>query len=336
MIKMVSAEDTDTRTKILINNRKIVFEKPLSNASGVHCIYRDDLNELSSCRSTGTFISKSCTLESRKGNPEPRYSSLGVSTNSSINSMGLPNMGYEYYYEFLKSYNNEKPYMISISGLSLNDNITILKKFEKLQIEKMQQEPSINSIIELNLSCPNVIGKPQIGYDLENLDYYLTEIIKNYSLEFGVKLPPYFDPVHFNYVADVINRFNQIKFVTCINSIGNGLHINTETETVSIKPKCGLGGIGGSVVLPTALANVHQFYKLLRSNKYVIGCGGIINGETAFQHILAGASLLQVGTQLYEEGIPCFKRIHNELLEIMRNKGYTNINQFRGSLKYIE
>ena len=91
MIKMVSAVDTDTRTKILINNREIVFEKPLSNASGV-IVFRDDLNELSSCRSTGTFISKSCTLESRKGNPEPRYSSLGVSTNSSINSMGLSNM----------------------------------------------------------------------------------------------------------------------------------------------------------------------------------------------------------------------------------------------------
>ena len=326
----------DLKTELILNEKKLVFNLPLSNASGVHCINKDDLNELSSCRYTGTFISKSCTLELRKGNPEPRYASLGVYTNSSINSMGLPNMGYEYYYNYLNLYENEKPYMISVSGLSLNDNITILKKFETLQNEKMNSKSPVNSIIELNLSCPNVIGKPQLGYDLENLDYYLTEIIKNYSLDFGIKLPPYFDPVHFNYVADVINRFNQIKFVTCINSIGNGLHINTETETVSIKPKCGLGGIGGSIVLPTALANVHQFYKLLRPNKYVIGCGGIINGETAFQHILAGASLLQVGTQLYEEGLPCFNRITRELKEIMNKKGYTNLSQFRGKLNYIE
>ena len=66
MIKMVSAEDIDIRTKILINNRKEAFET-IIKCIRVHCIYRDDLNELSSCRSTGTFISKSCT-ESRKGN----------------------------------------------------------------------------------------------------------------------------------------------------------------------------------------------------------------------------------------------------------------------------
>ena len=322
----------DLSTKLEFNGTDIEFHKPLSNASGVHCIRQDQLNELASYKYTGTFISKSCTIESRNGNPEPRYASLGESTNSSINSMGLPNKGYDYYKQYLETYVGHKPYMISVSGLSVQDNIKILEEFQEIQ---RKLDTRNESIIELNLSCPNVIGKPQLGYDLENLEEYLTVMTTHYKRDFGVKLPPYFDPIHFKFVANVINKFDQIRFVTCINSIGNGLHINTDTETVSIKPKCGLGGIGGSIVLPTALANVHQFYNLLYSSKYVIGCGGVTNGETAFQHILAGASLVQVGTQLYEEGLTCFRRITNELEEIMKTKGYSNLQQFRGKLKYL-
>ena len=53
----------DLKTELILNKKKLVFNLPLSNASGVHCINKDDLNELSSCRYNGTYISKSCTLE---------------------------------------------------------------------------------------------------------------------------------------------------------------------------------------------------------------------------------------------------------------------------------
>ncbi len=146
-------------------------------------------------------------------------------------------------------------------------------------------------------------------------------------------MPPYFDISHFNKAAEIINEFN-IDFITCINSIGNGLVIDPIEERVVIKPKNGFGGIGGSVIKSTALANVHQFYKL--TNCSIIGCGGIKTGMDAFEHILCGASAVQVGSQLKIEGTKCFGRITMELKNIMLSKGYKKIDNFRGLLKYIE
>ena len=84
---------------------------------------------------------------------------------------------------------------------------------------------------------------------------------------------------------------------------------------------------------PTALANVHKFYKLTKCS--IVGCGGISNGIDAYEHILCGASAVQIGTQLYKEGVGCFDRIESQLKDFMSQKGYTNINKFRGQLEYL-
>ena len=81
------------------------------------------------------------------------------------------------------------------------------------------------------------------------------------------------------------------------------------------------------------LSNVHRFYNL--TNCDIIGCGGIRNGEDAFHHILAGASAVQVGSQFKYEGFGCFKRITDELEEIMKQKKYSCISDFKGKLNYI-
>ena len=77
-----------------------------------------------------------------------------------------------------------------------------------------------------------------------------------------------------------------------------------------------------------------MFYKLL-PNIDVVGCGGVQTGQDAFEHILCGASMVQIGTTLWEEGKTCFERISNELAEIMKVKGYNSINDFKGKLNEI-
>ena len=69
------------------------YENPLMNASGVHCMTTKELDELAASRA-GAFITKSSTTLERAGNPEPRYVSVPL---GSINSMGLPNQGIDYY-----------------------------------------------------------------------------------------------------------------------------------------------------------------------------------------------------------------------------------------------
>ena len=122
--------------------------------------------------------------------------------------------------------------------------------------------------------------------------------------------------------------------MNCVNSIGNGLYV--EDETVIIRPKNGFGGIGGEYIKPTALANVHAFYQRLNPSIQIIGTGGVLTGRDAFEHILCGASMVQVGTTLHKEGVPVFTRITEELKAIMAEKGYETLNDFRGKLKYLD
>ncbi|HAZ0584315.1 TPA: dihydroorotate oxidase, partial [Enterococcus faecium] len=295
-----------------------IFANPLMNASGVHCMTTQELDELAHSEA-GAFITKSCTINERKGNPEPRYFDVPL---GSINSMGLPNLGFSYYLEYALAYekvqeNQNQPLFFSIAGMSVQENLEMLEKIEK---------SGFNGITELNLSCPNVPGKPQLAYDFEATYETLKEVFSIFSKPLGIKLPPYFDFAHFDQMADILNQF-PLTYVNAINSVGNGLYIDTEQEAVVIKPKEGFGGIGGEYIKPTALANVRAFYTRLKPEIQIIGTGGIRTGQDAFEHLLCGASMLQIGTELHKEGPEIFSRIIKELTQIMSEKGYTSIDE---------
>ncbi|MDQ8565589.1 dihydroorotate oxidase [Enterococcus faecium] len=303
-----------------------IFANPLMNASGVHCMTTQELDELAHSEA-GAFITKSCTINERKGNPEPRYFDVPL---GSINSMGLPNLGFSYYLEYALAYekvqeNQNQPLFFSIAGMSVLENLEMLEKIEK---------SGFNGITELNLSCPNVPGKPQLAYDFEATYETLKEVFSIFSKPLGIKLPPYFDFAHFDQMADILNQF-PLTYVNAINSVGNGLYIDTEQEAVVIKPKEGFGGIGGEYIKPTALANVRAFYTRLKPEIQIIGTGGIRTGQDAFEHLLCGASMLQIGTELHKEGPEIFSRIIKELTQIMSEKGYTSIDEFKGKLRTI-
>lgn len=149
---------------------------------------------------------------------------------------------------------------------------------------------------------------------------------------FGVKLPPYLEIDHFKIVSNILKKY-PIDFITTINSIGNGLVIDSEKEEAVIKPKEGLGGLGGSIIKPTGLSNVFNFAKhLLNSDIKIIGVGGIENGTDIFEYFLAGASAVQVGTHFYKKGIMCFSDLKKDLEKIMIDKKYNSIKDYKGKL----
>ncbi len=326
----------------------------LFNAAGPKCVTKEELDILLNVDSkwSGGVVSKSMTVEQRDGNLGKRY----VDTPwGSINSMGLPNEGYEfylnYYREVVKSsvgvsvgVEDCKEMILSVSGLSVDDNIFILRKINDMGRELMR-----SVTVELNLSCPNIAGKAQLGYDFDAVKELLWKIRRcNFIfITLGVKLPPYFDMSHFSTIGKIImNNRDLVRFVVCINSIGNGLVVDSEKEETVIAPKKGFGGIGGDYVLPTALANVRMFYKMFNGGDGrvdseedvgidIIGVGGVRSGEEAFQHILCGAKAVQIGTCLMKEGEGVFERVGMELEEIMKRKGYTCLEDFRGKLKEI-
>ncbi|NOO53574.1 dihydroorotate oxidase, partial [Klebsiella pneumoniae] len=81
---------------------------------------------------------------------------------------------------------------------------------------------------------------------------------------------------------------------------------------------------------------VHSFYHRLNPQIQIIGTGGVLTGRDAFEHILCGTSMVQVGTTLHKKSVSAFDRITNELKAIMVEKGYESLEDFRGKLRYID
>ena len=316
----------------------------IMNASGANC--RTEFHLRKQWKSDScAVVTKSSTPLCREGNPTPRYYGIKMENGKSvsINSMGIPNEGYKFYERMggvLKSEypNPRKLYIQSVSGLKWKDNLDMLCD--------LQSSESVDAV-ELNVSFPNIIGKPQLGYDFEGLEECLRKVgegeVWETKIPLGLKLPPYFDMVHFDRVADILLENGMFSFVTCCNSFGNGMYVDWESESTVIKPKNGFGGVGGANLKPTSLANVHKFYTLFGDKIDVIGCGGISSGIDVFEYILAGARCVQVGTHLVENaqinefngGYGVFTTLNEEFHDVLVCRNYTSVDDFRGNLKYL-
>ena len=303
----------------------VEFSWIIYNSSGPRCTTLEELQAVWESESSAIMM-KSCSPEARDGNPDPRYIEVDL---GSINSIGLANHGYKKYLEYaeeLKKQFPQKPIVASIVGFCPEDFVELVTAF--------QNDENVD-VLEVNLSCPNVVGKPQIAYDFEASDILLEKIFKiSGNKPIGLKLPPYFDPVHTGMMAEVLKKY-PVSYVTCINSVWNTLIVDPETESPLIAPKWGLGGLGWDYIKPVALANVRMFYKLLWDRMKIIGCGGIKSWTDVFEHLLAWASMVQLGTVLWKEDTACFTRIEKEFQEYMKYKWYSSLNQVIWQLKEL-
>lgn len=300
----------------------VSFHAGLMNASGALCVTQDELEALGKSEA-GAIVTKSMTPLAREGNPLPRYVAID---GGSINSMGLPNLGYPAYAKIIPELKRfKKPVIASLAGLHPDDFLEGAKALNTAGPD----------LIEVNLSCPNIPGKPQIGYDFDETERLLRAIRDIFTIPFGVKLPPYFDPIHHQKIAEVLQRIG-VAFVTVINSVGNTLVIDPEQERVVIKPKGGFGGLGGRIIKPVALANVRGFWKIWGDQIPIIGTGGVECGIDIFEHVLCGASAVQIGTILVEDGVGVFGRLAQEVTECLERKGYSSLMACRGKLREMD
>src|SRR5256885_15455800 len=150
--------------------------------------------------------------------------------------MGLPNLGYRAYAELIPTLKKfGKPVIASVAGLCEDDFPEIAKTINRAGPD----------FVEVNLSCPNIPGKPQIGYDFEASERLIRRVRAVVDCPLGAKLLPYFDPAHHVAMAEVLKRA-PVDFLSLINSVGNALVIDPDRESVVIKPKGGFGGLGGA------------------------------------------------------------------------------------------
>ncbi len=303
------------------NIKNLKFKTPFLNTSGVWCTSEKEIEAVLKSQAAGVVF-KTMTLEKREGNLEPR---LFWNQDFSINSMGLPNLGVDYYCQIalrLKKYG--KPMIASFAGFKE-------KEFYQL-IEKLEKAPF--SAVEVNLSCPNLEGKGIFAYDLA-LSF---KILKNLRLKtkkiLGVKLPPYFDRDTITIMAEKLIEL-KIDYVSLINSYPLGTAIDWKNEKMMIKPNIGVGGLGGKVLKPISLAQVILFHQILKDKVAIIGVGGVEKGSDVYEYILAGARAVGVGTALMQTGPKIFEQLKKEMEKILKEKKVKNIKEKVGKVEFL-
>lgn len=298
----------------------ITFSFPVCNGSGVWSSSRDELIKLGSS-DAGAFVYKSMTIHERSGNPGPR---MFMNDFLSLNSMGLPNKGVKYYCDIVNEFRKyNKPQIASIAGCSEEEYFTLFHKINSYPFDA----------IEVNLSCPNIVGKRVFAYDLDACSRILSKMRSETTKSLGVKLPPYVQRHEIEKMAKQLMVLG-IDFVTLINCYPLGAVINADTELVSLKPNNGIGGLGGNALKPIALGQILLYNQYTGGKLNIIGLGGVETGRDVYEFMLAGASAVGIATTLLHEGLSAFTRIKRELITILKNKHISRLKDKIGTVRY--
>lgn len=229
------------------------------------------------------FVSKTITGPPRAGNPPHR---LWETASGMINSIGLPNPGVERFVEndLRELVRLPVPLIVSVMADSA-------EQFAVL-IERVAAVRGVAGI-ELNVSCPNVHSGLIVGEQPGETEALMEALRPLTGLPLIVKLTPNVaNPEQVALAgeaggADAVSLINTVK-ATAIDPDRSRTWLGA-----------GGGGLSGPAVRPIALAQVRAVAAAV--DIPVVGMGGVEDGESALEFILAGATAVAVGTENFRD-----------------------------------
>ena len=91
-----------------------------------------------------------------------------------------------------------------------------------------------------------------------------------------------------------------------------------------------VGGLSGEPIQQISTNMIKKFYKQLNGKIPIVGVGGVNSGKSAYEKIIAGASLIQLYTGFIYRGPSVAKDIKKELIQILKVEGVKNIEDAVG------
>jgi len=264
----------------------------------------------------GGVTLKSLTYEKRLGNPLPRIWKYDCGM---INSVGIINPGIEKgakEIEHILKENPDTPIIVSLFATKIKEFIYLIEKIAPLR----------PAFIELNLSCPNVeseFGK-SLGMEKEAAGKIVKEAKKIAgAVPILAKLSP-----NVTNIADIAKSCEAAGAdgIVAINTVGPGMIIDINKK----KPVLGAkkGGISGPGILPITVRCVYEIYEAVKIP--IIGVGGVTKWQDVIEIMMAGATLVGVGTATYLKGMGIYNELKKELANYMETNHYTDLKQLIG------
>lgn len=292
----------------------VKFKNPLILASGILGVTGDSLQNVVR-NGAGGVTSKSVWREIHKGHPNPV---IIANENWMLNAVGLPDGGLKKAIEELGDYmqDHPAPLIMNIVGGQKQEFIDIAEKVDEIKPD----------LIEINMSCPNVedeFGKP-FACSLTDSADLMREVRKHTTLPILVKLSP--NVPNIGEIAKAVEDAGA-DGITAINTVGPGMAINIDMRAPILANK--VGGLSGPAIKPIAVKCIYDVYKAVKIP--ILGMGGVMTGEDAIELMMAGASLVGIGTGVYYRGPEVFQKVADEMEEWCRKEGIKNISEIIGA-----
>lgn len=246
-----------------------------------------------------------------QGNPVPR---ICETYGGMLNAIGLQNPGIDLFIErdlpFLKQYDTR--IIVNVCGRTVEEYEEVAERLANTDAD----------MLEINISCPNVeAGGIAFGQDPE-LARQVTDRIKQHAKQ----------PVIMKLSPNVTNIAEMAKAVeaggadaiSLINTI-TGMKIDINKRTFALANKT--GGLSGPAIKPVAVRMVYEAAHAV--NIPVLGMGGIRDAEDALEFIMAGATMVAVGTANFNNPVAT-EEIIEGIAGFMRKNGVKNINELTG------
>ena len=263
----------------------------------------------------GAVVTKSIMIEPRAGRPTPR---TAETSGGMLSSVGLQGPGVDAFLQrdlaWLLSRGART--VVSIAGSSAGEYAELA--------DRLSDAAGVTAI-ELNLSCPNVGGRGRDFAAEPDAAARVVEAVRGvarYDIPVIAKLSP--DVVDIVTVARACVAAGA-DALSMINTLP-GMVIDTGTMRPALAG--GMGGLSGPAIRPIAVRCVWRTRQALPEVP-IIGIGGVRTGRDALELILAGATLVGVGTVIFHDPSAC-ARIQRELEDELSARGIERLADITG------
>ncbi len=296
----------------------VEFQNPTVLASGIMGITANSW-KLVAKNGAGAVTTKSLWLKEHKGHPNPTIISTAHWT---LNAVGVPDAGPEKAREEIGEYNKDKP--VPLIGNIIAESI---ENYGKTAEAILPLKPDF---LEVNISCPNIedeFGRPFACSAPDAAA--VTKAVKKVSKKTPVfiKLSPNVDNI--GAIALACAKAGADGF-TVINTVGPGMAIDLRSRMPILANK--VGGLSGPGIKPIAVKCVADVYATTDGKLPIIGTGGVYTGEDALEMMLAGASLVGIGTAIADRGLDVFKKVCDEMQMWCTNEGIWDLKDLVGGM----
>jgi len=253
------------------------------------------------------------------GNPKPRIFRL-EGDGALINRLGFNNDGIEIIKNRIKSDGKK-----GVLGINIGPNKDTKDQKNDFCLG-LKNFFDIADYITINISSPNTEGLRDF-HDQEKLKDLLLALNKikkenKTHIPLLLKVSPDIQDNHISGIIDVATKSDISAIIITNTTDGNRDNLKSK-----IKEQ---GGLSGEPLQQISTNMIKKFYKKLNGKIPIIGVGGVNSGKSAYEKIVAGASLLQLYTGFVYRGPSAAKDIKKELIQILKAEGLNNIKEAIG------